>query len=128
MAGRPSTYSEEKLELAKGYLDGGWEEEGDSVPQIAGLAIAMGISRETAYEWATHEDKAAYSDIFTRVKALQERRLVNRGLSGDFNPAITKMMLTKHGYSDKLEQSHTSPDGSMTPTFASMYGKPQPEE
>ena len=25
------------------------------------------------------------------------------------------MMLTKHGYSDKVEQDHTSSDGSMTP-------------
>jgi len=46
---------------------------------------------------------------------LQHRGLVNGGLSGKFNPAITKMMMTKHGYSDKQELAHTSPDGSMSP-------------
>lgn len=123
MAGRPTEYSQEKLDLAMAYLGGGWEDEGDAVPQIAGLAIAMGISRETAYEWATHDDKKAYSDIFTRVKALQERRLVNRGLSGDFNPAITKMMLTKHGYSDRQEIDHTSGGDKIKSGMGSFYAE-----
>jgi hypothetical protein len=39
--------------------------------------------------------------------------LLNNGLDGTFNPPITKMMLSKHGYSDKIEQDHTSSDGSM---------------
>jgi len=51
-----------------------------------------------------------------RVESTQERKLVTGGLEGKYNPAITKMMLTKHGYSDKVEQAHTSPDGSMSPT------------
>jgi len=39
---------------------------------------------------------------------LQERKLICNGLMGDFNPAITKMMLTKHGYSDKMETDITT--------------------
>ena len=31
-------------------------------------------------------------------------------------------------YGSKQAIDHTSSDGSMTPSFASMYGKPQPEE
>jgi transposase-like protein len=114
--GRPTDYSEEKLALARQYLDGGWEDEGDAVPQIAGLAMAMDVHRSTIYEWAEDADKKEFADIFTRVKQMQERKLVNNGLAGTFNPAITKMMLTKHGYSDKIEQAHTSPDGSLGPT------------
>ena len=113
---RPTEYSEEKLELARAYIDGGWEEQGDVVPQIAGLALAVGIHRDTVYQWAKDDDKAEFSDIFTRVMHSQERCLVNHGLRGTFNPAITKMMLTKHGYSDKQELDHTSSDKSMTPT------------
>jgi hypothetical protein len=114
--GRPTDYSEEKLALARIYLEGGWEEQGDVVPQIAGLALAMGVDRTTVYDWAKHEDKIDFSYIFTRVQAIQERGLINKGLSGDFNPAITKMMLTKHGYSDKQEIDHSSSDSTMSPT------------
>jgi len=113
--GRPSEYTEEKIALARMYLEGGWEEQGDAVPQIAGLALAMGITRETARVWAKDEEKQEFSVIFTRVQAIQERKLINRGLSGEFNPAITKMMLTKHGYSDKQEIDHTSLGESMSP-------------
>lgn len=112
---RPTKYNEEKLALARLYLEGGWEEQGDAVPQVAGLALAMGVDRSTVYDWASHDDKVDFSYIFTRVQALQERQLINNGLLGDFNPAITKMMLTKHGYSDKLEADHSSTDGSMSP-------------
>lgn len=114
--GRPSEYTPEKVALARMYLEGGWEDQGDAIPQIAGLALAMGITRETARVWAKDEEKQEFSAIFTRVQAIQERKLINGGLTNAFNPAITKMMLTKHGYSDKQEIDHSSQDGSMTPT------------
>lgn len=113
--GRPTEYSDEKLALGQAYLDGGWEEEGDSVPQVIGLAMAMGVGKTTIYEWAKDDGKKAFRDILTRVQQLQERKLINGGLDSSFNPAVTKMLLVKHGYSDKVEQSHTSPDGSMSP-------------
>lgn len=125
---RTSEYSPEILQAAEDYVSGGWSEAGDLVPTVAGLAIEIGKSRETCYEWATHDDKAEFSDILTRIREIQERKLVNGGLGNIFNPAVTKMMLTKHGYSDKQELDHTSSDRSMTPTFSTMYGKPQPEE
>lgn len=115
-AGRPTALTPEALELAWMYLDGGWQEQGDVVPQIAGLALAMGVTRETIYQWSKQPDNKEFSDIFTRVMALQERGLINNGLAGGFNPAITKMLLTKHGYSDKVDSDITSSDGSMTPT------------
>lgn len=111
--GRPTEYTDEKLELARMYLEGGWEEQGDAIPQVAGLALAMGVDRSTVYEWASHDDKKDFSYIFTRVMALQERGLINHGLRSTFNPAITKMMLTKHGYSDKSEIDHSNSDGTL---------------
>lgn len=119
-AGRPTDYCQEKVDLARQYLEGGWETDGDAVPQIAGLAIAMGIDRSTAYEWASHEDKEEFAYIFTRVQSLQERGLVNKGLTGDFNPAVTKMMLTKHGYSDKQETQLTGANGGPVQTETSF--------
>lgn len=125
---RTSEYSPEVLEAAEDYVSGGWSEAGDLVPTVAGLAIEIGKSRETCYEWATHDDKAEFSDILTRIREIQERKLINGGLGNIFNPAVTKMMLTKHGYSDKQELDHTTNGKDMTPTFSTMYGKPQPEE
>lgn len=113
--GRPTKYTPEILDAAQAYLDGGWEAVGDAVPTVVGMALDIGIAKSTCYDWAKREDKQAFSDILTRVEALQERKLVNGGLVQEFNPAITKMMLTKHGYSDKIEQDHTSSDGSMSP-------------
>lgn len=113
-SGRISDYKPELVEKAWAYVNGGWAEIGDRVPTIAGLACEIGISRETCYEWSKHEDKV-FSDILRKIAQVQERQLVNNGLEGKFNPSITKMMLTKHGYSDRVENDHTSSDGSMSP-------------
>lgn len=113
--GRPSEYTQEKLELARAYENGGWEIEGDAIPQVVGLALAMGLGKTTLYEWAKDPDKQEFRDILTRVLQAQERKLINGGLSSAFNPVITKMMMTKHGYSDKQELDISSADGSMTP-------------
>lgn len=113
---RPTNYTPEILKSAKEYVDSGWKECGDKVPTVAGLAIELGVSRSICYVWAKDEDKTEFLDILTRVEQIQERELVNRGLGGDFNPAITKMMMTKHGYSDKQEIDHRTPDGIQVET------------
>ena len=112
MTGRPTKLTDELLAKAEDYVDN-YESYGDPVPTVVGLALEIGVSRSTCYLWAQEDER--FSDIFTRAEETQERGLVRGGLEGKYNPAITKMMLTKHGYSDKVEQSHTSPDGSMSP-------------
>jgi hypothetical protein len=87
----------------------------DPVPTVAGLACVLGVTRKTIYEWVKDETKGAFCDILEELGQRQERVLVRGGLGGDFNAPISKMMLTKHGYSDKVENDHTSSDGSMTP-------------
>jgi DNA-binding phage protein len=109
---RPTDYNPEILASALNYLEN-FKELGDVVPTVAGMACEIGISRETIYAWAKDETKPEFSDILMRVMEKQERNLVNGGLAGGFNPAVTKMMLTKHGYSDKseVEQSVTVHEG-----------------
>jgi hypothetical protein len=41
---------------------------------------------------------------------------MNGGLKGTLNSTIVKLLLANFGYSDKVQQEHTSPDGSMGPT------------
>lgn len=109
--GRPSKLAE-SIEKAKEYLMGGYEAVGDVVPSVAGLACYLGISRSTAQEYA--KDNAEFSGTLEAIKTLQENKLINKGLVGDFNPTITKLMLANHGYSDKAEIDNKSSDGSMT--------------
>lgn len=116
---RPTDYNQELLEKAADYVEN-YESYGDAVPTIAGLACELNMHRETLYAWSRDESKKAFSDIFKKVQQAQERKLVNGGLAGGFNPAVTKMMLTKHGYSDKQEIDHSSADGTMSPTGKSL--------
>jgi hypothetical protein len=37
--------------------------------------------------------------------------LANGGILNEYNASITKLLLTKHGYSEKTETAITGPDG-----------------
>ena len=98
---------------AQEYLDGGYEILGDVVPTAAGFAEYLGVSRSRIYDWASED--AEFQDMLDAIQAKQERMLVNLGLVGTFNATIAKLMLAKHGYSEKSEVDNKSSDGSMTP-------------
>lgn len=117
-AGRPTLYTPELVNRARGYLTS-YQDMGDKVPSVAALACVLGVTRETCHAWANDPEKAEFSHILKELMQRQERALLNGGLGGDFNATITKMMLTKHGYSDRVENDHTSSDGSMTPRSTS---------
>ena len=118
--GRPSKYGE-CLPRAQEYLMGAWRTVGDVVPSIAGLACFLGVTRECIYEWQRTHD--GFSDICNGLLTIQERELANRGLDGTFNGQITKLMLSKHGYSDRVETDNKSSDGSMTPRATVVIDK-----
>lgn len=98
--GRPSKLGE-CLVKAKEYLEGGYEQVGEVIPNIAGLACYLKVHRATVYDYGKQSEE--FSDILEGILSLQESKLVNSGLLGTFNPTITKLILTKHGYSDKQE-------------------------
>lgn len=114
-AGRPAKYSSKILKMAENYIDH-HEDFDDAVPTVAGLACVLGVVRDTCYDWAKDPEKREFSDALRRLSQKQERVLVNKGLKSEFNSPITKMMLTNHGYSDKVENDHTSSDGSLKPS------------
>ena len=80
------------------------------MPSVAGLACEINVSRETCHAWARVEGNE-FSDNLKLISRKQERELLNNGLSGDFNYSITKMMLSKHGYSDATKQELSGPSG-----------------
>lgn len=113
--GRPLTYSKDILDNAEKYLELCQDEEVEQekkegfvtykikakLPTKGGLARHLGVSRDTLYEWAKEYKEFSY--IMETLGAEQEDRLINSGLSGDYNPTIAKVLLTKHGYIDKQD-------------------------
>jgi len=104
--GRPSDYTPELLVKAQVYLDVRPQDE--QVHSIEGLADFIGVTRTTIYDWEGQEGKEEFSYIVEQIRHKQAKELVNKGLSGDFNSAIAKVLLTKHGYNDKQEIDHTT--------------------
>ena len=107
---RPTKYNKEIIEKTKYYLEH-YEDEDDVIPSIAGLAVYLKIRRETLHEWAKDKDKEEFSNTLGEILSKQERVLANKGLKGDFNPTITKLMMANHGYSDKQQQEISGPNG-----------------
>jgi hypothetical protein len=74
------------------------------------------------YKWAGEEGKEEFSDILDRIMQLQYIELTDGSLKGDLNGGISKLMLTKHGLSDKID--NISSDGTMSsPTVIQLVAK-----
>ncbi len=111
--GRPTAYTPELLAKAKGYLTA-FDLLNHSVPSVAGLAVYLEIARCTIYAWAKEADKKAFSDILETILAMQEQISLAKGLSGEFNSTIVKLLLGKHGYSDRAETQSTITFGDLS--------------
>lgn len=102
---RPTKYTEELVANAEKYLSSYTT----LIPTIEGLALHLGISRETVYAWKDDEDKQQFSDIVDKILATQSAKLIEGGLSGEYNASITKLILSgKHGYVEKSNQDITT--------------------
>ncbi len=111
--GRPTKYDGETLNKAKAYINGGYKKRGP-VPIMAGLANVLGVTKVTLYEWAkTHKD---FSYTLDSLQELQEELLASKGLMGETNTVITKLMLANHGYADASKQELTGKDGAPIET------------
>ncbi len=119
--GRPGELTAEVMECAWAYVKGGFRDVPNQIPSVAGLAFVLGRRRETLYDWGRRNQN--FSDILDAISTTQEMMLLDGGLSGDFNSSVTKMILTKHGYSDKQETSVSSPDGSLKPTVIKLVAQ-----
>ncbi len=104
-ASPPTKYTPKLLEKAQWYVDGGWKDEGDTIPTIEGLALVLGIRRETLWAWEKEPDKHQISNILGELKEIQARGLINKSLIGEYNSTIAKMLLSGHGYVEETKQS-----------------------
>ena len=104
--GRPTKYSTALLEKAQHYLDH-YEEYDEVIPSAVGLALVLDITRSTLYAWARDEDKKVFSHILDNINKKQEQIILRKGLNNEFNSNITKLVLGKHGYHDRAQQTDT---------------------
>ena len=76
------------------------------IPTIEGLAVYLGVSKQSVYVWRNKYPE--FDEVVEKLLAVQADLLINNGLSGDYNPTISKVLLTKHGYREGMEQTVTT--------------------
>ncbi len=137
VTGRPSLYNKEILEKTIGYIETCGETHeiktkpvikdglvGDEeyvkarikLPTIEGLSLALNINPDTIYSWRKEEDKQEFSELIDRLLKKQADMLIEYGLSGEYNPTIAKVLLTKHGYREGIDAT-TNDKEINTPQF-----------
>lgn len=126
MAGRPTDYNDEILVKAMAYVDGEYMAEGQEVPTIEGMALYLGKSRSTIYDWASQPEKQEFSDILDKCNARQTVLLMSGALRNDLNANIAKLMLGKQGYSEKSIQEHVGANGGAIKTESKVEWTIQP--
>ncbi len=112
--GRPTMYRPEFVAKVEEYLAECIDEEtefhktrGDksdsydrilkvNLPMVESFARWLGFDKTTIYEWAKIYPE--FSHALEHIKEEQQRRLLNEGLSGTYNPMIAKLILSaNHG-------------------------------
>lgn len=74
------------------------------MPSLEGLALYLNVHRDTVHLWSTKYP--SFSDALDILLAVQKERLINRGLSGDYNPLITKLILSaNHGMKERVDNT-----------------------
>lgn len=115
--GRPTSYNQEILEKTLEYITSCKDIEEDKennikrqvkIPTIEGLAYYIKVNRDTVYQWC--KDNKEFSDIIDDLRAIQADRLLNNGLAGTYNPTIAKVLLTKHGYREGIDNTTNDKD------------------
>lgn len=122
--GRPTKLTKALVEKAKEYEKDWRTIDGGPVPTKEGMSLHLDVARSTLYLWQDEDTPLGkeFSDIFERTMAKQGRTLVAHGLDGKFNPAITKMMLSKHDYVEKQQTDITSDGKAIGPVLVKFVG------
>lgn len=99
--------TEEKIKYQSENSTGYYEKTNVKLPTIEGFALFVGVNKTTLYEWADKHPE--FSNALGKIRTEQRERLIDNGLSGDYNPTIAKLILSSnHGMNEKKEVDHTS--------------------
>lgn len=95
------------LGKANDYLMGAYVTQEEVCPTVCGLACYLGYSEKTIYNICERSD--AFLQTVEAIGSKQHTLLMAKGLSGDFNATITKLLLSSnHGHSEKTESTVTA--------------------
>ena len=110
--GRPTKLTQDTIVRAQEFLDT-YMDNGYAFPCAVGLAQWLGVVRSTVHLWAKGETPlhAQFSDMLDLIQEEQHRVLWERGMNGSYNANLVKLALTKHNYSDKVQNEHSGPEG-----------------
>lgn len=123
--GRPPEYKEEYIAKVQEYLEIHQDEEKQVVkqssekyemydnklkvklPTIEGFARFIGVNKTSLYEWEKKHPE--FSNALDDIRQEQQERLINSGLSGEYNSTIAKLILSSnHGMREKSETDITT--------------------
>ena len=131
--GRPSEYKEEYIVKVDVYLASREDEEVQVVkqsntakgyemydtklkvnlPTIEGFASFIDVSKKSLYNWRDKHPKFLHA--LEKIEREQKKRLLDMGLSGDYNPTIAKLILSaNHDMREKSEIDHTTKGEKIT--------------
>ena len=118
---RPTKYNDEIIEKAEDYIKN-YKSLGDEIPMVDGLALELGIHRDTVNDW--EKKYPEFSDIVRTLMTHQGRKLMNGSLNGEFREKTATLALSSnHGLVTKTAQDITSSDGSVQfPTRIEIVG------
>lgn len=118
--GRPTKYKDEFVQMANEYIEKCQDTETTfhktqgassdgydriikaNLPSKEGFALYIGIATSTLDEWA--KKYTEFSGALGKIHQEQRNRLINKGLSGDYNSTIAKLILSaNHGMAERSD-------------------------
>lgn len=72
------------------------------LPTIEDFAVFLNVDKTTLYEWGKKYKEFSYA--LEKIRAEQQKRLLQFGLSGDYNSMIAKLILSaNHGMRERSD-------------------------
>lgn len=105
--GRPSDYTPEIIIKINDYLETAIPEN-MKIPTVEGIALELGNSKDTLYEWAKIHPE--FSDALSKLKMKQKEALVSIGIFGgkEINATIVALLLkVNHDMIEKTAVENT---------------------
>lgn len=82
------------------------------LPTIEGFARFINVSRSTVFKW--RDEHPQFSDSLEKILIEQKERVLNKGLSGDYNSTIAKLILSSNH--NMVERKDVTSEGKKLPT------------